>query len=311
MKKSELYKYVSDYEIFREYLGKDFALGDVMSSPFRKDDNPSFNIFRHYDGELIFKDFVIGSGDAIKFVSVLKDIKRSEALSLIAEDFDIEHIEKIPYRPILKESKRTLINIKTRPFTVEEAAYWYALGINGDLLQKYDVQSLESFTINSSKPFKSKGFCFAYIFDEGTKIYKPFDTKYKWITNCSGGLQGYKQLPLVGHNLIITKSLKDVITLRAHGVCAVAPHGEGNSIEDSHIEELKKRFQNIYVLYDIDKAGYLNSNHICKKHNLKQIFINNNYCIYKDKNGIKDISDFRKKHGERETKLLINRWLSV
>jgi 5S rRNA maturation endonuclease (ribonuclease M5) len=314
MKKSELLKHVSDYEIFNKYIGKEISLGEMISSPLpnRKDNNPSFNIFRHYKGELIFKDYAYGTGDCIKFVSLMHDLKRRDlAIDMIINDFDI-NVDRKPYRPIIEERKKTLIDFREQPFTLQEALYWYSYGIDNQTLKKFDVHSVEKFRVNNSKWFYSKGMCFSYVFENGTKIYKPYDNEgYKWITNCNGGFQGWNQLPIAGNIVVITKSLKDVMVLDKHNISAIAPHGESMKISDEDIDMLKRRFRKIYVLYDIDEAGYKASEYICNKYNLKRIFINNNYCIYKNKNENKDISDYRQKYGEKRTEELLRTKLLI
>jgi hypothetical protein len=318
MTKGQLFEKVSAYEIFKKYLEYDFVLKEMYSSPFpnRRDDKPSFNIFRHYKGELVFKDFAFTSGDSIKFVALMHNIRRSEAIDLIIKDFGLEEVkEREPFNPEIKQRTKTLISITTKPFNLTEALYWYDYGISAGTLEKYNVKSLEMFRINNSKWFTANdnNICFAYIFNSGTKIYKPYDKSgYKWITNCNGGFQGFEQLPLAGNDLIITKSYKDVMTLYELGLSAIAPHGETMLISEADIEALKKRFLHIWILYDVDKTGYTKSEEICKKYKLKRFFIHNRYCIYKNnKDEIKDISDFRKKEGERATRELLRNALSL
>ena len=40
----EILKRISEYDIFKYYVGKDFKMGSI-SSPLRKDRNPSFDIY--------------------------------------------------------------------------------------------------------------------------------------------------------------------------------------------------------------------------------------------------------------------------
>lgn len=319
MTKIELLRQVSDYEVFKRYLGIDFALGEMYKSPLRTEDRPSFNIFRHNKGELIFKDFAGDVGDCIKFVALLKNVNRQEAITIISAEFKLsnnEEKEREPYRPIIEERKKTLIDIREKLYSLSEITYWQQYGITGKTLNRFNVRSLSSFRINNSKWFYSNknNLVFAYIFENGTKLYKPLDNKgYKWITNCSNTLlQGYEQLPTAGGILIITKSLKDVMVLHELGIAAVAPHGEGMHLLPEIMDNLKKKFLRIVVLYDCDRAGYKASDIICKKYNLSRFFINNNYSIIKHSNNdCKDISDFYQQNGRKETEKLLKRKLSV
>ena len=71
-------------------------------------------------------------------------------------------------------------------------------------------------------------------------------------------LQGYKQLPKTGDLLVITKSMKDLISLHGFGIAAVAPASESTFCSDKQIEEFKNRFKHILIVYDHDKAGKYN-----------------------------------------------------
>jgi len=317
--KKLLLSYVSDYEIFKRYFRKDFLLGVMYVSPLRNEERPSFNIFRHYNGTLLYKDFAGGSGDCFRYVANLKKIKVSEALELIANDFTVkfkdEKYERSPEQGIIGTREKTMIDIRTQPFDLKDVMYWSQYGITGETLKKFNVKPLSQFRINNSKWFlnNSNILIYAYIFENSTKIYKPLDTSgYKWISNCNSQiLQGWKQLPKVGHNIVITKSLKDVMVLYEYGIPAVAPHGETINIESKVIDELKKRFNNVWVLYDTDRAGYINSAKICRMYNLKRFFIQTQTCIWKSNiemfGKIKDISDYRAEFGDEETYKFLKR----
>ena len=112
-------------------------------------------------------------------------------------------------------------------------------------------------------------------------------------------IQGAKQLPKVGSTLVITKSLKDVMTLYSFGITAIAPNSEHLFISEKQFEKLKARFKNIYVFYDNDLTGISNMNKIRKKFNVKCLWIPKKY-------GVKDISDFYQRYGKEETLKLIN-----
>ena len=65
--------------------------------------------------------------------------------------------------------------------------------------------------------------------------------------------QGWKQLPEKGDELIITKSLKDVMSIDSIlGIPAVSLQSEGTKPKPHIIQELKNRFKTIYLLYDND-----------------------------------------------------------
>lgn len=76
-----------------------------------------------------------------------------------------------------------------------------------------------------------------------------FSKRYKFISNWqSSKLQGAKLLPKDGNEfLIITKSLKDVMTLHEFGIPAIAPCSENTFITDKVLNKLKEKFKRIVV----------------------------------------------------------------
>jgi hypothetical protein len=81
---------LSDYEIFAFYLGFDFRIGKAMSSPFRKDDVPSWSIYKGKSGNLRYTDFATGEGgQCFDFVKKMFGLSFYEALIKINNDFNL------------------------------------------------------------------------------------------------------------------------------------------------------------------------------------------------------------------------------
>jgi len=100
---------------------------------------------------------------------------------------------------------------------------------------------------------------------------------------------------------VITKSLKDVMCLYEFGICAIAPLSENQFITNSQYLRLKEKFKHIVLLYDNDLPGITGANKIHKQYPdlIVTIIPRNTNC--------KDISDYRKTYGYKETLDLINR----
>lgn len=62
-------------------------------------------------------------------------------------------------------------------------------------------------------------------------------------------------LPESGDYLIVTKAMKDVMTLYEYGIPAIAPCSENLFITETQYANLKKRFKWIGCLYDMDIPG--------------------------------------------------------
>jgi DNA primase len=90
--------------------------------------------------------------------------------------------------------------------------------------------------------------------------------------------------------------MKDLLVLVSLGYNAVAPQSEAATVNKNLISELKSRFKRIVVLYDLDTAGFKHSKQLCLEHELECATLPER----NDREG-KDISDYRKQYGEKET----------
>ena len=87
------------------------------------------------------------------------------------------------------------------------------------------------------------------------------------------------------------------------GITACAPNSENLFISDAMLDELKSRFEYIVVFYDNDRPGLHNMAKIRRDHpELTYVSIPKQY-------GSKDISDFYKDHGRKETLNLIKNFV--
>lgn len=272
--KEGLLKHLKDVDVYRYYTGKEVDLNTRISSPLRKDENPSFGYFIGNSGEICFKDFVLGAGDFVKFVEWMFNLTFFEALSKIVIDFDLDYHfmykHDIPktdrvYDPtdfssrenLLKNSEKFRLGKKSRPFTAQDYAYWYSYGIGAQTLEKYNVEAIDYIFVNG-KPFYVSKYGYAYTEMKDNKpsfkIYQPFNDKFKWLNNHNDSVwQGWSQLPETGKELVITKSLKDVMALdNVVGIPAVSLQSESVKPKKHIIDELKERFTIIYILYDND-----------------------------------------------------------
>ena len=304
---------VDDYQIFAFYIGYDFKLGESIKSPLRRDDNPSFSVFRSgYAGKLLYKDFSTGeSGDVISFLEKLLNLNFGEVLKTINRDLslglecgpigsarNVGFISNINMKTV-KTAERVgcKIGINIKPYSKSELEYWGKYGIDEACLKRYNVFSVKNLYINDTLVCTSKQSdpIFSYVFQKDNKltykVYKPLSIKrYKWTSNTDKSvLQGWDQIPATGKVLIITKSLKDVMTLSQMGYAALSMQTEVSSVKPSVVEELKERFDKIYILQDFDYAGVKGANHLKKQFGFKVFFIQS----FKTRsNGLKDISDY-------------------
>lgn len=102
-----------------------------------------------------------------------------------------------------------------------------------------------------------------------------------------------------GEYVVITKSLKDVMTLYSFDVPAIAPISENCFVTEAQYNKLQSKFNKVVLFYDNDRPGMAAMAKI-RKQFPKVIPI----MIPKEK-GAKDISDFHKLYGRTKTQELI------
>lgn len=324
-------KNLDDYDIYRKYIDYDFKINEVFNSPFRKDNIPSFGIFKNSEGRLIYNDFALGGGDVFCFVKYLFQFKTWwEVYSRIGIDFWLDQlylckndmlktkdINKINYysQPKIHE-KNIDLSVKIREWNLNDKKYWIKYGLNLKTLKKFNVFPIEYIffkTNNKRKTIKADKLAYCYIehkdLNTTFKIYQPY-SKYKWINNNDNSVwQGWNNLPYNDNILIITKSLKDVMCL--YKVCNIPSISlQNEKIKPKHhiIKDLKRRFNDIYILYDNDYDKKINygqefAQKLSDEFNIKNIVIPSRYKS-------KDFSDLIKNHGEEKAKKILKKLIN-
>jgi hypothetical protein len=132
------------------------------------------------------------------------------------------------------------------------------------MLKMFNVYSLKAVFLNGRLNATSSDYSpiYGYYFGkkdgiELWKIYFPKRTKYRFLLNNSV-TQGLSQIEGIKSDyIVITKSYKDVISLRSFGVYAIAPQSESVVMDEKIIEYLKRNFKTIIFNADWDRAGKL------------------------------------------------------
>ena len=303
MSLKDLLDKVSDYDIYSYYLGP-IKPKKLINSPLRPDDKiPSFAIFPSKTGGMLFKDHGTGeAGNAIKFMKLYKNITTREEL----ERELLKIVKRVNPTQTTRKAVRmaenasyTNIGIVRQPFTEIDKQYWKQFHISMDTLKRFNVFSIKYFLCNNIVRgiYKNDNPMYAYKVDDKFKIYRPLASRYtKWRTNLSNeNIQGYAQLPEKGDLLFITKSLKDVMCLYEMGYTAVSPSSETTFIPKKRLDELKKRFKTIIILFDRDAAGVKNARQCSKEHGLDAMFVHKKFKA-------KDVSDAVKANGFAQVK---------
>lgn len=278
LSKENILSRTTEAEIYRHFLGHEYNVGTLFSSPLpdREDPNPSFGIYLK-NGELLWNDFGDvtkgGGGDVFKFVQRMENIDFLHALIMINDDMHlgvrhsfsnaIKSNQKKREYALYKHKqvkKNAHIQIIIQNYTNADLRYWLKGGVTKKTLEFFKIYSVEKLYYNFIKlwEYSTINPIYAWELTGQVKGYRPKEIQknYKWINNCTGDqIQGYDQLPKTGNLLVITKSMKDIAVLYEIGLPACAPQAEGIMLSEEKINELQDRFDNVIVLFDNDEAG--------------------------------------------------------
>ena len=262
----------TEEEYFSIYLGINPSTKKLFKSPLRSDKNPTCAFYRSKSG-LRFKDFALNK--SYSFVDIVMEkynLSYYKALKFIAKDVGIiDDIIHVPTRPVvkydntlIKETSRCNIQVQVKDFTEKELEWWAQYNINLDMLKMFNVYSLKAVFLNGRLNATSSDYSpiYGYYFGkkdgiELWKIYFPKRAIYRFLLNNSA-TQGLSQIEGIKSDyIVITKSYKDVISLRSFGVYAIAPQSESVIMDEKIIEYLKRNFKTIIFNADWDRAGKL------------------------------------------------------
>ena len=158
-------------------------------------------------------------------------------------------------------------------FNDNEAHFWKQNTISAETILKYNVHAVECATVetDNKKTFTlsstTNNPVFAYqITDSCVKFYQPYNDEFKF--SWAGKkpeeyVFGYDQLPERGKELIITGGEKDALVLSEHGYNAICFNSESYIPSEILMYELKRRFEYVKVLYDLDDTGEKFSKKLC------------------------------------------------
>lgn len=296
---------VSDYEIYRYYIGHDFTIGKTFCSPFRKETDPSFSIIVSKLDRLHHLDYADSSkrGDCIDFVCQLHmGMTYNRALKMVARDLGIRESpqgdgERVSVER--REKKETLIQVVTRRFDTADLKYWGDYHITAKELKDNDVYVVKKLYVNRDRiMIPSTELVFGYLMEDKWKIYRPFaEKKHKWLSNIPHNyISGFNRIINNCEKGVITKAKKDEMVLAKFlpNVASVQSESE-ISISKENIDLITSACKNTYLNFDSDDVGV----QACKYYNqfgFKWINCPKGYNTPEGKM-IKDFADLAKYHG--------------
>jgi hypothetical protein len=288
----------------------------MINSPLRRDNNPSLSFYSKDGIEVLWTDFSTKEGgDIIHLMSKYWGESYADTVKHLWEDLpkitNISGYTQLSKKRYIVKKTNVILKCKVREWKDYDLEFWNSFGISKRWLEYADVYPISHKIIikNDEKfVFSADKYAYAYVEfkDKKTtlKIYQPFNTKgFKWSNNHDRSVISlWTKVPANGLMICICASLKDALCLWANtGIPSIAVQGEGYSMSDTAIEELKRRFKHVYILFDNDEAGIVDGVKLAEQTGFTNI-------VLPRINETKDISDLYKslENKEQFKELMIN-----
>ena len=275
-------------------------------SPFRDDERPTCSIRRMSgNGQLYFMDWAVldKALDVFGLYMYVHGCDFSEAVDGLFDLMAGDRSKKTPQLSSIrvKQLSETRLSATSRDWLQTDLNWWMTFGIDKQTLEFFQVSAARFVWLGDDIVYQhsSPQIFPAYLYKgpSSLKAYFPHRTEFRFYHNNANHLQGLEQLPLSGEMVVITKSLKDVMTLYRFNVPAVAPQSESIVITPEQLANLRSRFTHVVVLFDNDHAG-INALRRYKKLNLRVFMLS--------RHNAKDISDYYRKYGAEMTREIIS-----
>lgn len=310
--KAEIFSVFKETEVLSSVFPEVRSLPCLINSPLRVDNNPSFSLFVDSKEHVRYKDFATGDkGGLLDLLCKYWNCTFSQCLEKISEMLIGKGNITIKPRQIRtfrrKESgSLTTIQVAVRPWRDYDYEYWASYGVEKKWLHYAEIYpiSYKIITKKDSPKDKGKKYIFpadkyAYVYCErkggklSLKVYQPYNTKgYKWCSKMDKSVVGlWAKIPEYGDKVVICSSIKDALCLSCQcSIPTLCLQGEGYSMNDTAIKELKRRYKNIYICFDTDKWGRQDAVRL----SCETGFLN----VVPDLGECKDLSDSYKKYGK-------------
>lgn len=294
----------SDFDIAHKYLGIT-CVPEVINSPLRQDNNPSLGLFiNNRTNSLWFKDFGSGEkGSLYDLLAKMWNVSKDKVYDRILEDMPAPALIRKHGVKVYRKSAGK-VEVRVREWRDYDIAYWDSYGISLPWLKFGEIYPISHIILTKnghSYPIPAEKYAYVYVERKdgivSFKIYQPYSKEYKWMSKHDSSVWDlWTKIPEKGDKLIITSSRKDALAIWSNtGIPALSLQGEGYIPKEHVVQQLKDRYNKVYVLYDNDfqseeNHGRMYGKMIAERFNVTQIEI-------PEKWKSKDPSDLVKNHG--------------
>ena len=264
----------TEFDILYHYFNVS-ELPTIIHSPLRQDNRPSFGLYTldgkrvHYtdlatkDRGGLFDLLMKYWGESYKDMlnHLWKDLPNFSNASV---QFNSMKSERTYQYQSLK-SRNIDLQCKVREWRDYDIAYWASYGISLEWLKYADIYPISHKIVireGQRYVFGADKYAYAYVErKEGKvtlKIYQPYNKGgYKWSNRHDRSVISlWTKVPEYGDKICICSSMKDALCLWANtGIPALAIQGESYGMSNTAISELKRRYKEVFIALDGDKAG--------------------------------------------------------
>lgn len=299
---------ISDASLVWFYLGVR-QIPCFICSPLRQDNRPSFGLYSLDGKRIYFTDLATRErGGVYDLLARMWHCSYNEVLERIQKDLLKDNGEANvslmaapkTVKEITARSEITL-EVKVREWRQYDIDYWASYGVPLEWLKYAEVYPISHKIVTKDgirSVFGADKLAYAFIeHKEGRitiKIYQPLNQEgYKWAnTHDRSVVSLWTKIPETGDKVVICSSLKDALCFWANtGIPSLALQGEGYGMSDTAILELKRRYKEIYILFDNDKAGLADSKKLAERTGFTNL-------VLPHFDGGKDVSDLMKCKGK-------------
>lgn len=295
--KTEIFSKFSETQVLCTVFPEITEIPCVINSPLRKDNHPSFSIYMSNTNHIMYKDFGDNNvqGGLVDLLCEYWKCTFNQALDkickLMIKDNNVTIKPKQIKTLTRKETNQlSKLEVKVRPWREYDFEYWASYGISKQWLKYAEIYpvSYKIITKKDSITGKSKRYTFptdkyAYCYVERKegqlqlKLYQPYNTKgYKWCSKMDASVIGlWTKIPEYGDRVVICSSLKDALAISCQlHIPTLCLQGEGYSMSDTAINELKRRYKKIFISFDTDEAGKIDGEKLAKRTGFTNIIPN-------------------------------------